>query len=220
MINIVILIESLLFLLTSYMMVTKSTSICIVISNIISATIVFIYCILQAPDIAITEAVIGTATNTILFMLALLFIKKIPTNKTQNTSYNIDIGKRMCVLIICLVFGLLLIYAIQSIPKIQIYDIINQQRISKLYIKNAIKDFGFSSIVTAVVAGYRAFDTMFENVVIFTACYGFYVLITTDNKQCEDKKSVGEKKIDYASNNEANNYHDKTINANINSISA
>lgn len=218
MINIVILVESLLFLLTSYMIVTKSTSICVVISNIISATIVFIYCILQAPDIAITEAVIGTATNTILFMLALLFVKKIPTNKTQNTSYNIDIGKRMCVLIICLIFGLLLIYAIQSLPKIQIYDIINQQRISKLYIKNAIKDFGFSSIVTAVVAGYRAFDTMFENVVIFTACYGFYVLITMNNTQSEDEKSVNEK-INYNNNSNTDSYQDKTINVNINSIS-
>jgi len=218
MINIVILVESLLFLLTSYMIVTKSTSICVVISNIISATIVFIYCILQAPDIAITEAVIGTATNTILFMLALLFVKKIPTNKTQNTSYNIDIGKRMCVLIICLIFGLLLIYAIQSLPKIQIYDIINQQRISKLYIKNAIKDFGFSSIVTAVVAGYRAFDTMFENVVIFTACYGFYVLITMNNAQFEDEKSVNEK-INYNSNSNTDSHQDKTINVNIDSVS-
>ena len=218
MINIVILVESLLFLLTSYMIVTKSTSICVVISNIISAAIVFIYCVLQAPDIAITEAVIGTATNTILFMLALLFVKKIPTNKTQNTSYNIDIGKRMCVLIICLIFGLLLIYAIQSLPKIQIYDIINQQRISKLYIKNAIKDFGFSSIVTAVVAGYRAFDTMFENVVIFTACYGFYVLITMNNTQFEDEKSVNEK-INYNNNSNTDSYQDKTINVNINSVS-
>ena len=64
----------------------------------------------------------------------------------------------------------------------QISDTANNQKLSKLYIKHAIQDFHFSSIVTAVVAGYRAFDTMFENVVIFTACYGFYVLLKLDKE--------------------------------------
>ena len=186
MISVLILIESLLFLLLSYMMITKSTAICVVISNIISAVIVFIYCILQAPDIAITEAVIGTATSTILFSLTLLYVKKLPTSPMQNLSYNIDIRQRMLVFLLCSLLCFLLIYTIQNLPKAQIGDILNNQRISKLYIKNAIKDFGFSSIVTAVVAGYRAFDTMFENVVIFTACYGFYTLLTLDNNNNED----------------------------------
>ena len=168
------------------MMINKSTIICVVISNIISAVIVFIYCVLQAPDIAITEAVIGTATSTILFALTLLYIKKLPTNSTQNLAYSVDIRQRMIVFLLCSILCFLLIYAIQNLPKAPIGDIINQQKISKLYIQNAIKDFGFSSIVTAVVAGYRAFDTMFENVVIFTACYGFYTLITMD-KNNKDK---------------------------------
>ena len=76
---------------------------------------------------------------------------------------------------------MLLVYVVQNLPtQTQVSNINEIPRIAGLYIKNAIQDFGFSSIVTAVVAGYRAFDTMFENVVIFTACYGFYVLMTMD----------------------------------------
>ena len=211
MVSVLIFIESLLFLLLSYMMITKSTAICIVISNIISAVIVFIYCVLQAPDIAITEAVIGTATSTILFSLTLLYIKKLPTNPLQNLSYNIDIRQRMLVLLLCLLLGLLLIYTIQNIPKAQIGNILSSQRISKLYIKNAIKDFGVSSIVTAVVAGYRAFDTMFENVVIFTACYGFYVLLSMD-------KDIETEQTQNAQQNNQNNYQQINTESNKTSV--
>ena len=97
------------------------------------------------------------------------------------------------VFLCCSVFCFLLIYAIQNLPKPQIGSSLDIPRISGLYIKNAIKDFGFSSIVTAVVAGYRSFDTMFENVVIFTACYGFYVLLTMD-KEVNSIKNDKEKR--------------------------
>ena len=172
------------------MLFTKSTAICVVISNIISAVLVFMYCVLQAPDIAITEAVIGTATSTILFALTLLYIKKLPTLSSQNLSYDIDIRQKMFVFLLCFILFLLLIYVIQNLPQIQNFDSFDflSSQISLLYINNAIKDFGFSSIVTAVVAGYRAFDTMFENVVIFTACYGFYVLMKME-KNDDVKKS-------------------------------
>ena len=177
------------------MLSTKSNAICVIISNIISAVIVFVFCILQAPDIAITEAVIGTATSTILYSLALLYIKRLPTSQTQNLLYNIDIRQRIFVLLLCTFLFSILIFTIQNLPKAQIGDISNIQKLSKLYIKYAIQDFKFSSIVTAVVAGYRAFDTLFENVVIFTACYGFYVLLKIDPDK--DKKDE---------NNERNQY--------------
>ena len=149
---------------------------------------VFIYCVLQAPDIAITEAVIGTATSTILFALTLLYIKKLPTNNNQNIQYKIDIRQRMFIFILCSCVFMLLIFTLQNMPKVIPETAEIYRRISQLYIKNAIKDFGFASIVTAVVAGYRAFDTMFENVVIFTACYGFYYLLTMDRKKIENNK--------------------------------
>ena len=194
MVSVLICIEALLFILVSYMILTKSTIICVVISNIISAVLVFIYCVLQAPDIAITEAVIGTATSTILFALTLLYIKRLPTIKTQNLLYNLDVRQRLFVFLLCSIFFVLLIYVIQNLPIIQSWDDNYIQRISSLYISNAINDFKFSSIVTAVVAGYRAFDTMFENVVIFTACYGFYVLLKMDQETKDDKNIKNDKK--------------------------
>ena len=179
--------ETLLLILIGYMMITTSTAICVVISNIISAVMVFIYCVLQAPDIAITEAVIGVATSTILFALTLLYIKKLPANPNQNTHFNaIDIRQRMFVFLLCVLLFFIFIYIIQNIPTGD-----KASRISVYYIKNAFKDFTMPSIVTSVVAGYRACDTMFENVVIFTACYGFYTLLTMDN---DEKNKKTEKK--------------------------
>ena len=192
MVIIFIFIECLLLLLETYIMKANNMAICVIVSNIISAIIVFMYCVIQAPDIAITEAVIGTATSTILFALTLTYIKKLPTLSTQNLSYIADIRQRFFVLIICLLLCLLLINIIQSFPKIHNVDttVDNHIQISKLYINNALKDFGFSSIVTAIVAGYRAFDTMFENVVIFTACYGFYTLLMAMDDNVNDNKGI------------------------------
>ena len=183
MLSVLLFTETLLLILIGYMMITTSTAICVVISNIISAVMVFIYCVLQAPDIAITEAVIGVATSTILFALTLLYIKKLPSNPNQNTHFNaIDIRQRMFVFLLCVLLFFILIYILQNIPTGD-----KASRISVYYIKNAFKDFTMPSIVTSVVAGYRAFDTMFENVVIFTACYGFYTLLTMDNDEKNDK---------------------------------
>jgi multicomponent Na+:H+ antiporter subunit B len=165
------------------MITTKSTTICVVISNLISAIMVFLYCILQAPDIAITEAVIGTATGTILYALSLLYIKKLPTSKLQNQGYSIDVRQRIFVFVLCIVFFALILHVIQNLTLSTKAGTVTNVGISRLYILNAFKDFHFDSIVTAVVAGYRAFDTMFENVVIFTACYGFYTLLTMDVKK-------------------------------------
>lgn len=187
MLSILLLTECMLLILATYMMITKSTIICIVISNIISAVMVFIYCILQAPDISITEASIGTATSTVLFSLIYLYVRKISENENDNFYKQIDIRQRLFVFILCILFYMLLVYVVQNLPiKQQVSDVNDVVRVSNLYIKYAIKDFGFSSIVTAVVAGYRAFDTMFENVVIFTACYGFYVLIKTDIRDSDE----------------------------------
>ena len=46
------------------------------------------------------------------------------------------------------------------------------------------------------MAGYRAFDTMFENVVIFTGCYGFYVLLTMDKDTSKQNNNELNKKIE------------------------
>ena len=92
MLSVLLLTESMLLILATYMMITKSTIVCIVISNIISAVMVFIYCVLQAPDISITEAVIGTATSTILFALIYLYIRKTSENENDNVYQQIDKG--------------------------------------------------------------------------------------------------------------------------------
>lgn len=189
MLSILIFTEVLLLILTTYMMITTNTAMCVVISNIISAVMVFIYCVLQAPDIAITEAVIGTSTSTILFSLSLLYIKRMQNYQDIN-KISIDIRQKLFVFILCCLLFMLLVFIHKYISlSMQVYNRIDD--IGSIYIKNAINDFGFESIVTAVVAGYRAFDTMFENVVIFTACYGFYVLLTMD----KDDTKKNDKKI-------------------------
>ena len=124
MLSVLFFTEILLFILTGYMMITKSSALCVVISNIISAVIVFIYCILQAPDIAITEAVIGVATSTVLFALTLLYIRKLPIKGKVNENYSIDIRQRMVVFLLCSFLFFIFIHILQNIPKDMIEHVI------------------------------------------------------------------------------------------------
>ena len=42
---------------------------------------------------------------------------------------------------------------------------------------NNWEDVGISNLVTAVLADWRAYDTLGETVVLFTAVYGVYILL-------------------------------------------
>jgi multicomponent Na+:H+ antiporter subunit B len=49
---------------------------------------------------------------------------------------------------------------------------ITNQHVANYYIENTNKDFGINSTVTAILAGYRAYDTLGETIVIFLAALG------------------------------------------------
>ncbi|THB64212.1 MAG: sodium:proton antiporter [Desulfovibrio sp.] len=55
----------------------------------------------------------------------------------------------------------------------------NDYRLSKHFIENTMEETSVPNIVTAVLADYRGFDTMFETAVIFTAALACFFLLRT-----------------------------------------
>ena len=51
--------------------------------------------------------------------------------------------------------------------------------VSPYYIENTLRDTSVPNIVTAVLADYRGYDTMFETIVIFTAGIACIFLLRT-----------------------------------------
>ena len=82
-------------------------------------------------------------------------------------------------LLIAALLGGLLIYGSFDFPLWGDPDASASSHVSAYYIENTLKDTSVPNIVTAVLADYRGYDTMFETIVIFTAGIACIFLLRT-----------------------------------------
>ncbi len=127
------------------------------------------FVVLDAVDVAFTEAAVGAGVATV-FMLATLALttsrEKIPAPH-----------KRVLPLAVVLVTGVVLAYGLSDIPRYG--DPANpiHHHVAPHYIEDSEEEIGIPNIVTSVLASYRGYDTLGETAVIFTAAIGVLVLI-------------------------------------------
>jgi multicomponent Na+:H+ antiporter subunit B len=155
-------------------------------SSMFSIICVVLYVIMNATDLATTEVTLGLSLSTVLYMMAILYIKRVRKKGIKKVTSTPDqlqsIKKSEGVFNILIVFAITALYialfrAIESIPN----EPLDSAKL--FYIENTKKDYHFNSIVTAIVAGYRAFDTLFESVVIFIGGMGMYTVLMGDRKE-------------------------------------
>ncbi|TVM18458.1 sodium:proton antiporter [Oceanidesulfovibrio indonesiensis] len=78
---------------------------------------------------------------------------------------------------IVLVFGGLLIFVLTDFPKWGDPESPASTHLSPYFLEHALEDTAVPNIVTAVLADYRSYDTMFEVVVVFTAAMACFFLL-------------------------------------------
>lgn len=83
------------------------------------------------------------------------------------------------------VFGMLL--AVAELPPYGIADNPIHNQVSQRYTNNALEDTGVTNMVTAIVLDYRAYDTMFETIVLFTATLAVVITLKPFKEEEEDK---------------------------------
>lgn len=91
--------------------------------------------------------------------------------------------KNILITIIALValFGILL--AIAELPPYGMADNPVHNQVSERYINNSLDDTGVSNMVTSIVLDYRAYDTMFETIVLFTATLAVIITLKPFKKE-------------------------------------
>lgn len=124
--------------------------------------------ILDAPDVAFTEAAVGAGISTVL-MLATLALTSTETKPATS--------RRIVPLIVVLLTGAMLVYGTLDMPHfgdpqapIHLYP-------APSFVERSQDEIGVPNVVTAVLASYRGYDTMGETVVVFTACVGVLLLL-------------------------------------------
>ncbi len=138
-----------------------------------------LFMVMDAPDVAFTEAAVGSGVSTVLLLVVLTLTK---------TRYEKDaVGFQGKPLIVVLLTGAALLYGVHDIALVGDIDAPAHQHVADRYIAEARNETGVPNMVTAVLASYRGFDTLGEVVVIFTAGVGVMLLLGSGTRRSRDK---------------------------------
>lgn len=131
--------------------------------------------ILDAPDVAFTEASVGAGISTAL-MLATLAL--------TSTEMKRPAGSPVIPLLIVSITGAALIYGTLDMPYYGDPKGPIHQHVAPEYLQDSVPtvhgdelSIGIPNVVTSVLASYRGYDTLGETVVIFTAGIGVFLLL-------------------------------------------
>lgn len=147
-----------------------------IILAIYSLIMASMYLVLEAPDVAMTEASVGAGVTTIL-MLAALMLTDYKEKKFE---------RPILPLVVIGLTAIALIYATLGMPAFGDPKAPANLHVAPHYINESIKEIGIPNIVTSVLASYRGYDTLGEVFVIFTA--GISVLMLLGGSRRSDQK--------------------------------
>ena len=188
MIDIFINVTLLAFLAITAVAIVRMTNLfaIIMLFGIFSLLSAGLFVVMDAADVAFTEAAVGAGISTVL-MLATLAL-------TKNHQEKRPLGHRPWLpLGVVTITGVALIYGTIDISGFGDPLAPPQTHVAPYYIEQSMADTGVPNMVTAVLASYRGFDTLGEVVVVFTAGIAVLLLIGSrgkkDHIKMDDKKS-------------------------------
>lgn len=171
MIDQVICIVLLLFLIVMavMLMMRRDMLAMTMIFGLYSFLMAALFMVMDAPDVAFTEAAVGSGVSTVLTLVTLSLIK---------TRYEADVKRlQWKPLLIVIAMGIALMYGVHDIAPVGDPNAPVNRHVADHYIASGQKATGVPNLVTAVLASYRSFDTLGEVVVIFTAGIGVMLLL-------------------------------------------
>lgn len=141
----------------------------VMLSGVFSLTAAVLYVVMDAVDVAFTEAAVGAGVATVLG-LATLGLIGVTHEKPSQRSF---LGPFLMVLIT----GAVMINATLDMPDYGDPGAPIHHHVAPRYIQDSGREVGLPNIVTSVLASYRGYDTLGEVTVIFTAACGVLLLL-------------------------------------------
>lgn len=146
----------------------------VILAGVYSFLMASVMIVLDAVDVAMTEASVGAGVSTVLLLgaLALTKTEAAPSRKSP-----------LVAIALAVVVGGLLIYQAGFLPGFGLATSPVHTHVGPYYIENSLRDTGVPNVVTSVLASYRGFDTLGETAVIFTAGIGVLLLLKGRNRR-------------------------------------
>lgn len=142
-----------------------------------------LFVVLDAVDVAFTEAAVGAGVSTILMLATLA-----RTNARQRRRQ----GSRLIALAASVLTGGALIYGTLDRPLFGDPGAPIHQHVAPRYLERSGVEIGVPNVVTSVLASYRGYDTLGEVTVVFTAGIGVFALLGFGtNRRRDDARGDG-----------------------------
>jgi multicomponent Na+:H+ antiporter subunit B len=140
----------------------------IVLAGIYSFLMASVLIVLDAVDVAMTEAAVGAGISTVL-LLATLHLTKSMEYPQPRPAY--------LPLFVAAGTGAAIVWGTYSLPPFGTPDNVIHKHVVPRYLADSVKDTMVPNVVTSVLADYRGYDTLGETTVIFTAGIGVLLLL-------------------------------------------
>lgn len=191
MIDIVIDITLLAFLAITAVAILRMANLfaIVMLYGIFSLLSAGLFVVMDAPDVAFTEAAVGAGISTVLMLATLVLVKRAhkPFYAEAPRAH-----RPWLPLAVVIITGSALIYGTWDMPEFGAADSPAQSHVASYYLDNALEETGVPNVVTAVLASYRGFDTLGEVVVVYTAAVAVLLLIGGRRAKTARRKEEGE----------------------------
>lgn len=140
-----------------------------------------LFTVMDAVDVAFTEAAVGAGISTVLFLATLA----LTDDKERRPS-----RRPYFAFVVVAMTGAALVYGTLDMPHYGVPDAPIHTHVARYYIEQSYADIGLPNMVTSILASYRGFDTFGELAVIFTAGTSVTLLLQTKTVLGDDAPVV------------------------------
>jgi multicomponent Na+:H+ antiporter subunit B len=147
---------------------TENLFVAVMLTSIFSLLMAANFFILDAADVALTEAAVGAGITTVIFLGALALTAE--REKYSNS------GGRLALVVVA-VLATLIIYATFDKPRLGDPEAPVHQHLAPWYLEKTPEYMDFPNVVTAILGSFRGYDTLGEVFVVFAACIGVLFIL-------------------------------------------
>lgn len=154
----------------------------VILAGIYSFLMASVMLVLDAPDVAMTEASVGAGVSTV-FLLATLHLTKAQEQRITR--------KSALPFVFASLVTVVLIYGTWGLPAFGLAGNAVHQYVAPHYLQNSVAETTIPNVVTSVLGSYRGFDTLGETAVVFTAAIGVLLLLRQSKRRGPSGGSSG-----------------------------
>jgi multicomponent Na+:H+ antiporter subunit B len=151
----------------------------VMLSGAFSLLSALLYVVLDAVDVAFTEAAVGAGISTVLMLGTLALTSRYERRSSHSP---------LLPLFVVFVTGAAMVYGTMDMPSFGDPTAPVQTHVAPEYLSQSPAEIGVPNVVTAILASYRGYDTMGEVAVVFTAGIGVLALLGRLRRRRDQKE--------------------------------